>query len=372
MEPSVSSTGHDRPDGTPAARYAWLEQAEAAPEKLDLFALLRHVDASRPASARLGYSQTPREDAVRLGQHPSTIFAPSTIYSVDPAGKVPRIKILSLGVFGPNGALPIHLTEYVRERLHNHGDSAPADFVDMFHHRLISLFYRAWADAQATVQLDRPGLDKFSFYAGALVGMGFEGSWERDTVPDSARLYAAGHLVRLTRNPEGLEQILGHFFRTTARITEFVPTWVPIAPGEQTTLSGMHVKNQLGGGAIAGSRVQDVQSKFRLTLGPMRLRQFESFLPPNGSNRQLRDWVRSYIGLERDWDVDLLLHADEVPQARLGASQQLGWTSWLGRRPSRTPANELRLNPEKDARRFPLPHPSTSGPSTMADGRPAP
>lgn len=329
----------------------WLQQAMSEPERLDLFALLRHVDATTPEVARLGYSLTPREDAVRLGQHPSTVFAPATIHQIDHSGPAPQIKILSLGVFGPNGALPIHLTEYVRERLHNYGDSAPADFVDMFHHRLISLFYRAWADAQATVQMDRPGLDKFSFFAGALVGMGFEHSWQRDSIQDSAKLYAAGHLVRLTRNPEGLERILAHFFGTPARMTEFVPSWIPIDPSEQTTLSGMHLKNQLGAGAIAGSRIRDVQSKFRLTLGPMSLEQFEQFLPPSTGNRQLRDWVRSYVGIEMDWDVDLLLRADQVPTSRLGASQRLGWTTWLGTRKSQAPANELRLNPEKDSRR---------------------
>lgn len=109
-------------------------------EALDLFALLRHLDAAS-TSARLGYSQTPREDVVRLGQHPSTIFAPSTIHGVQATGHAgrPLVRILSFGLFGPNGALPIHLTEYVRERLHNHGDNAMADFVDLFHHRFISL-----------------------------------------------------------------------------------------------------------------------------------------------------------------------------------------------------------------------------------------
>lgn len=321
-------------------------------EKMDLFALLRHLDATSP-TARLGYSQTPREDVVRLGQHPSTIFAPSTIYSVENSrhGGRPEIKILSFGVFGPNGALPIHLTEYVRERLHNQGDHAPADFVDLFHHRFISLFYRAWADAQSIVQLDRPGRDKFSFYAGALVGIGFDGSWDRDSVEDSAKLYAAGHLVRLTRNPEGLEKLVGHYFATRARITEFVKSWIRIDEADQTRLGASSMNNRLGVDAIAGSRVQDVQAKFRIHLGPMGLEKYESFLPPHLNNRRLRDWVRNYVGIEMDWDVELTLRADEVPRASLGGGARLGWTSWIGTRKEATPANDLRLNPEKDSRR---------------------
>jgi len=330
---------------------AWLQGLAKDAHTLDLFALLRHVDAGAGA-ARLGRSHTPHEDAVRLGQHPSTMFAPATLHSIDTSGALARISTFAPGVFGPNGALPLHLSEYIRERLHNHGDSTLADFVDIFHHRLISLFYRAWADAQAVVQMDRPGPDKFSLYAGALVGMGFEGSWQRDSVADSAKLHAAGHLVRLTRNPEGLEQMLGHFFRTRAGITEFVPAWIPIAAQERATLSGMRAYNQLGSGAILGGRVLDIQSRFRLRLGPMELHQFEHCLPPNLGNRQLRDWVRVYIGVELDWDVDLLLHADEVPRARLGGGQRLGWTTWCGQRKQQTPADDLRLSPEHDAVRM--------------------
>ena len=328
-------------------------------EELDLFALLRQVDAKNHG-AKLGYSRTPREDGVRLGQNPSTLFAPSTVFSIGNAKhhKHPVVKILSFGVFGPNGALPLHLTEYVRERLHNNADSSPADFVDVFHHRFITLFYRAWADAQSVVQLDQPGIDKFSFYAGTMVGMGFDGSWDRDSIEDSAKLYAAGHLVRLTRNPEGLERLIAHYFSTPTRMIEFVRTWITLDEMDRTRLSGFSMNNQLGVNAIAGNKVQDVQSRFRLELGAMPLKLYESFLPPHHNNRKLRDWVRVYEGIEHDWDVQLLLASAEVPRCQLGSKVRLGWTSWLGERHSTAPANDLRLNPEKDSLRF-QPKPST-------------
>lgn len=353
MESSASHFPHPTALASSASALSQLVRTTLPQiEAIDLFALLRHLDAAS-TSGRLGTSQTPREDVVRLGQHPSTVFAPSTLYSAQPTGYGgrPLVRILSFGVFGPNGALPIHLTEYVRERLHNHGDSAPADFVDLFHHRFISLFYRAWADAQSVVQLDRPGVDKFSFYAGALVGLGFEGSWQRDSVEDSAKLYAAGHLVRLTRNPEGLQKLIAHYFGTRAEITEFLKSWIRIDKADQTSLGGLGQNNQLGVTAIAGSRLQDVQAKFRIVLGPMDLRKYESFLPPEINNRKLRDWVRNYIGIEMDWDVELQLRADEVPQTALGGGSRLGWTTWMGKRRSDTPANDLRLNPELDSRR---------------------
>ena len=119
-------------------------------------------------------------------------------------------------------------------------------------------------------------------------------------------------------------------------------------------LAGSALSNQLGKGAVAGARVPDVQSRFRLELGPMSLTDYEKFLPIARNNRRLRDWVRQYVGVEFRWDVDLLLRANEVPANQLGGQTRLGWTTWLGRRRTDAPASDLRLDPERDAQRFHL------------------
>jgi type VI secretion system protein ImpH len=276
-----------------------------APEAIDLFALLRYIDAASPSQARLGYSQTPREDAVRIGQYPSTAFAPATIYSIDPRGNrsAPLIRILSLGLFGPNGPLPLHITEYVRDRIRNQNDFTLTAFADIFHHRLLSLFYRAWADAQPAVQMDRPNQNRFETYVGALSGLGFPSMRRRSTVQDQARLFATGHFVRLTRNPEGICQVLFHYFQVPARLNEYIRSWIDIPSGDQTRLSGQAVNNQLGMGAIAGARIADVQSRFRLELGPMTLQQYERFLPGARNNIRLRDWLRQSANSARQSSI---------------------------------------------------------------------
>ena len=324
------------------------------PEAVDLFALLRRVDALSSDRARLGYSRTPRDDAVRLGQQPSSIFAPSTIYSIQPGQRspAPRITVLSIGLFGPNGPMPLHITEYVRDRARNHADPTPTRFADVFHHRFISLFYRAWADAQPTVHLDRSQPDRFSTYVGSLTGLGFASMRQRDSVQDEAKLFATGHFARLTRNPEGICRILQHYFGIAVRLLEFIKRWAVIPRSEQTRLAGRTVANQLSHGAVAGAATPDVQSNFRLEFGPMDLQSYVRFLPGAANNRKTRDWIRNYVGIEFAWDVDLLLAADEVPQSRLGGAQQLGWTTWLGSRRSSEPARDLRLNPERDCKRF--------------------
>jgi type VI secretion system protein ImpH len=200
--------------------------------------------------------------------------------------------------------------------------------------------------------LDRAEQNRFTAHVGSLSGLGFSSGRQRDSIEDDARLFATGHFVRLTRNPEGICHILSHYFQVPVRLHEYICSWIDIPPGEQTRLRGATVRNCLGQGAIAGAKVPDVQSRFRLELGPMSLAQYEEFLPGARDNVRLRDWVRQYIGLEFKWDADLLLRADEVPRAQLGGRERLGWTTWLNLRDSNEPARDLRLNPERDGQRF--------------------
>jgi type VI secretion system protein ImpH len=53
------------------------------------------------------------------------------------------------------------------------------------------------------------------------------------------------------------------------------------------------------------------------------------------------DWVRLYQGHELDWDLRLRLARAEVPRLTLGTQGRLGWTTWLGRRPTATDADDL-------------------------------
>ena len=69
------------------------------------------------------------------------------------------------GLFGPHGPMPMHVTELARERLRAHQDPTLARFSDIFHHRLLALFYRSWAQNQPTVQHDRPKNDRFAAWS---------------------------------------------------------------------------------------------------------------------------------------------------------------------------------------------------------------
>jgi type VI secretion system protein ImpH len=315
--------------------------------QFDFYYALRRVDAAVAGSVPLGRAARPREEPLRLTQHPSLIFAPSALHEYKPGVAVRglgRLSIYHFGLFGPNGALPQHLTEYVQERVLHNKDETIARFCDIFQHRMILLFYRAWADCQAVTSLDQPGRDSFGRYVGSLAGLGQPALKDRDAVPDHLKLHHAGHLARQTRNPEGLIRPLAALLQVPVVLKEYCMQWLNLGLEDRTRLSSITLagtkskhrvelgaaSSRLGQGAIAGARVPDVQHKFRLLLGSMSLKEFERYLPGGTRFFQVRDWVRNYLGLELAWDARLLLMRDQVPATQLGTYGQLGWTSWLG------------------------------------------
>jgi type VI secretion system protein ImpH len=331
--------------GTQMGRTADVVAAFAAlakaPYRFDFYQTLRKLECLHRDQPRWGQALRPRDEPVRLGQDPDLSFAPAPLASFDAGsdGTPPRLQIRLFGLFGPNGPLPVHLTEYARERLRHAGDPTLSRFLDLFHHRFVALFYRAWAQAQPHVNGDRPQADRFTVYVGAFLGTAPASLRRGDAVPNAARLFHAGALIRHVRNGAGLASILRHFFRVPVHIEQFVGHWLPLGVSERTRLARQDAP--LGGGAVLGARVWDRQHKFRVRLGPLTLDQYEQFLPGRQPLRQLVDWVRLYTSLELDWDVQLVLRREQVPRLALDGRRQLGWSTWLGHRPAATDKEDL-------------------------------
>lgn len=225
------------------------------------------------------------------------------------------------GLFGPNAPLPPHITEYVLEREMHHHDSTITAFVNLFHHRLISLFYRAWAANQKAVDLDRPDEQRYAVYIGALFGIGMEALQKRDAVPDPAKLFFAGRLASQTRNAEGLEAILREYFQVPSEVHPFAGRWLQLPSDSICRLGDSVESGSLGENTIVGSRFWDCQLSFRIRFGPMRLADYQRLLPGGAAYERVRDWVLNYCGEHFFWEMQLVLQADEVPPTRLG---QLG------------------------------------------------
>jgi type VI secretion system protein ImpH len=336
-----------------AQRDAFAARVAQAPFDFDLWNFLRWIDALHPELPPLGRSPRPRLEPLRIGQEPSLAFAPAQISGFDRGGAAgrPRLTILGFGLFGPNGPLPTHLTDYARERLRARGDPTFVRFCDLFHHRFTLFFYRAWAATQPTVSLDRADTDAFARFVGSLVHLGDDTLKARDAVPDHAKIHFAGHLVRETRNAEGIARILQVFLRAGVAVEQWVGQWLSLAPEQRTRLGAGRQAEQLGLGTVAGASVPDAQGRFRLRIGALSLADYEGHLPGGRFFPQVLAWLRNYIGFELAWDVRLVLRHDEVPAAKLGGSTRLGFTSWLGTRTTASDADDLVLAHEDWAQR---------------------
>ena len=151
-----------------------LSKLREEPYKFDFYQAMRMLERVFDDAPGFGRSMRLSDDPVRLSQKPSLRFAPASLdeFSESEKGDYHKLSVRFFGLGGPNGALPLHLTEYVRDRIRHHDDHTLASFLDVFHHRMLSLFYRAWADAQPTVHYDRADEDRFSVYIGSLIGTG--------------------------------------------------------------------------------------------------------------------------------------------------------------------------------------------------------
>ena len=317
------------------------------PEAFDFFEAARRLECAHPDRPLLGRSAKPSDDFVRFCQTPSLAFAPRAIDKYQPgsAGKPARLHGLFFGLFGPHAPLPLHLTEYALDRQINARDYTFTAFADIFHHRMTSLLYRSWADAQPTVQLDRPDEDRFRLYMGALVGLATPDLDARDALPDQFKRFFAGRLLQQSRNAEGLRGMLERFFRIPVAIVEFVAEWMRLPPTAHLRLGASADVAALGLTAVAGEYVWGSQQRFRLRLGPLTREQFNNFLPGGTALSELVAAVKTYIGEEKAWDLQLVLKSSDVPATQLGRNVRMGLTTWMGQRQNPADADEVTLKP---------------------------
>ena len=343
---------------TPAHLVALLEKLERTPHGFDFYQAVRLLDCANEDKPQTGHSVRGADESVRFAQEASMAFAPSTISKVEAPdrGRPRRLIQRFFGLFGPNGPLPLHLTEFARDRVRDRGDVTFARFLDVFHHRMASMFYRAWARVRPTVSLDRPESDRFGDYVGSFFGHGMPSLAHSDALPDLAKKHFAGLLACQTKNAEGLLALLRGYFCFPVEIEEFVGQWIELPPGN-ICFTGQS-SSSLGVSTIVGSHVWDCQQKFRIIIGPLTLEEYSRMLPGGADDEDpdrresldaLVAAVRSYVGDELDWDLQMILRKEETPPTRLGEQGQLGWTGWMPPERMERDPDDLILRPMEQA-----------------------
>ncbi len=302
------------------------------PGTVNFFQAIRRLEGEEPGKAHVGFSHHLHDDILRFGQNLGLTFeaAPVEHFDEDPESTAPpKMKVNFMGLLGPNGPMPLNLTESLYERLLHDKDKSHPEFLDVLQTRIISLFYRAWAECQTTASYERTRHGSFSKYVSSLIGVGSEAFVERDSIRDDGKRYYSAWLAMQTRDSEGLCAILGDYFGVPASVEEFVGQWIDVPDDCCCRLGESRSTGKVGQNVILGSRFWDRQQKFRIRLGAMDWQRYQSMLPSGDHLEHLIDWVRNYIGEELEWDVCLILKRDEVPQTCLGVQGQLGWTTWL-------------------------------------------
>lgn len=308
-------------------RRTFTSKLEAEPWRFDYFMVLRRLEQAHRDRPRIGDSASLRDEFVRLGQDPFMDFPASTIARArQEDGKALAVFVKYLGLLGPQGALPLATTEEAYHYVLANDDAFPR-FLDIFNHRFIQLFFRAWADARPIVQHDRPDSDRFVSYVGAAIGIGSQPYENVDSMPDRAKLGFAGLLGPQAKSASRLAGAIRGLFNVEADVEEFVGTRLVVEPAEWTTLSGRY--NVLGTDAMLGRSVYSVQDKIRVRIFTKNLAQYMRFLPTGDLCEPLADLIFLYNGEQLDCDAELAIPAGHAEPTRLGRFGQLGWTTWM-------------------------------------------
>ncbi len=288
---------------SPQLNASLVHELEAEPWRFDYFTVLRHLERVHDDRPRIGESAALGDELVLLGQDPFMDFPASNLARVeygDEQDKPLKIFVKYMGLLGPQGALPLAMTE---EAYHYNlaNDDAFPRFLDIF--------------------------NRFFAYIGSAIGSGSEPYRNLDSIPDAAKLCFAGLLGSQAKSASRLASALCGLFEIRADVDEFVGTRLMLDAQDYTILGKGH--NVLGEEAMLGRGVYSVQDKIRIRIYTQSLAQYMRFLPSGDLCEPLADLVYFYNGAQLDWDAELAIPSAAVEPIRLGQFGQLGWTTWI-------------------------------------------
>ena len=308
--------------------------------EFDFFQAVRLLAQAFPHRAETGGTATPAEEFVRFGARLSMAFPPSSIHDIQQIPDSPdpvRMTVAFLALTGTQGVLPFYYTERMMARRAAKDDTLAA-FFDLFNHRLVSLFYRAWKKHHRSVLYESAALrnrrpDPFTHSLYDFIGMGTHGLRGRMQIADESLLLYAGLVSQRPHSASALRSILRDYFSMQIEIDQCLGSWYELNEADRCYLSPELERNQLGEGAFLGDEVWDQQARFRVRVGPVGLKTFIEFLPESRAMAKFVELTRYLAGNAMVFDVQVILRAAEVPYCRLDDegfdAPRLGWMAWL-------------------------------------------
>jgi type VI secretion system protein ImpH len=233
-----------------------------------------------------------------------------------------------LSLYGSASPLPSFFTERLFDQ---DEDSLQRGFLDLFHHRLIALFYRTWEKYRYAAQFEDGGEDYYSQRLLDLLALDPARFPRGHHVGRQRFLGFAGLLTQIPHSASSLGVALADYFpEIPVTVESYLGTWMEIPEGDRNRLGRQN--SSLGRNLSLGDRVYDLGCTFGVRMGPMGLGDFMSLLPESDRQGELREIVDVMNGDCLDYEVAMELKRDEVPPLQLSSpSSRLGWSTWLGK-----------------------------------------
>ena len=309
------------------------------PYRFEFFQAVRLLEKINSKKKPVGGTALPNEEVARFRSRIAMDFPSSEIQEIvethDGSHDETKTEVMVnfMGMAGVSGVLPSHYTELVLDRI-RHRDTTLWSFLDIFTHRAVSMFFRAWAKYRFPVGYER-GDDPFTGFLFDFTGLGTRGLRGRSAIDDESLLPYVGLIAQRPHSNNALENILSDYFGVSVKVHQFFGQWLALGKNDVTNIGRQNIT--LGVNAIAGSKVWDQQSKIRVLFGPLTFTQFLSFLPNGSAYAPAKSVIRFFTGNEFDFDFRLNLVGREVPgcvlTTRAVRRPMLGWTSFLKTKP---------------------------------------
>lgn len=307
------------------------------PHRFAFYRIVYLLQSLFPSAAPVGTQGPPEREVLRFRADLSMGFSSSDVTTLtvqeEDGAEIPRFELTTtfMGLYGPASPLPTHFTETLLHE--DEGVGFTRAFLDLFHHRMLSLLYRVWEKYRHPIRFRPGGDDPVSRLLLLLAGLSpfREGAAAR--IPSIRLLAYAGLWTQRTRPASALRGILSDYFPgTEVEIEQFAGRWLDIPGEEQNRLGGRN--SRLGTDLTLGSRIFDRGASFRVRLDHLSLADYTAFLPPGDRTAELEEIVDRFNSDGLDYEVKLWLRREEVPPLQLdGSRPRLGWTTWLGRKP---------------------------------------
>lgn len=304
----------------------FLAGAAAQTKRFGLFPIARGAEARAPHLPRIGRARRPAQSIADLTQVPTLSFPDSTLAEVEVADGRARVGGYWMGLTGPMGPLPQHMTEFASFERRYARQRPFGRWLDLLAGRMLQFFFRAWADSQPAAQADRPSDDQFADHVARLTGAA-EGAGRHAAFPAAARIHYAA-LFASRRSAGAIEDALTHLLGQPVRVLEYQPRWRAIEEADQTRLGRQFAR--LGDEAMLGGAAKVASDAFRVIIRARSRTDYEALLPSGSRFRLLAEALDAFAPSHLEWDIALELDAALAPPARLDGRVRLGWTGWLG------------------------------------------